>query len=100
MSERADPVGLLPRSGVGRAALLAVLWTVVGVIFALPNIGGPGSAVLALGLLADAVVGVGAASRRSSSPPIGGCPSPIASSPAASPRTSRSASRSPSSTST
>jgi two-component system, LytTR family, sensor kinase len=49
MSERADPVGLLPRSGVGRAALLAVLWTVVGVIFALPNIGGSGSMLLALG---------------------------------------------------
>ena len=45
MTERADPVGLLPRSGVGRAALLAVLWTVVGVIFALPNIGGPGGTV-------------------------------------------------------
>jgi two-component system, LytTR family, sensor kinase len=49
MSERADPVGLLPRSGVGRAALLAVLWTVVGVIFALPNIGSSGSALLAIG---------------------------------------------------
>ena len=71
MTERADPVGLLPRSGVGRAALLAVLWTVVGVIFALPNIGSPGGAVLALvfsltqwwawGLVAPLVV---AADRR------------------------------------
>src|SRR6185503_12361632 len=43
MTERAEPAGLLPRSGVGRAALFACLWTVVGVIFALPNIGGSGS---------------------------------------------------------
>ena len=50
MSERADPVGLLPRSGVGRAALLAVLWTVIGVIFALPNIGTAGSAPARAGL--------------------------------------------------
>ena len=49
MIERADPVGLLPRSGVGRAALLVVLWTAIGVIFALPNIGNAGSALLALG---------------------------------------------------
>ena len=49
MSERADPVGLLPRSGVGRAALLAALWTVVGVSFALPNIGNAGSPLPALG---------------------------------------------------
>ena len=48
MSERTDPAGLLPRSGVGRAALMAGLWTLVGVIFALPNIGGSGSALLAL----------------------------------------------------
>ena len=48
MSERADPVGLLPRSGLGRAALLAALWTVVGVIFALPNIGNSGSTLLEL----------------------------------------------------
>lgn len=49
MNERADPTGLLPRSGVGRAALLAVLWTVVGVIFALPNVGNSGSVLPALG---------------------------------------------------
>jgi two-component system, LytTR family, sensor kinase len=49
MSERADPVGLLPRSGVGRAALLALLWTAVGVLFALPNMGSAGSGLLALG---------------------------------------------------
>ena len=49
MSERADPAGLLPRSGLGRTALLAVFWTVIGVIFALPNIGSNGSALLALG---------------------------------------------------
>jgi two-component system, LytTR family, sensor kinase len=49
MTERADPVGLLPRSGVGRAALLAAVWTAVGVIFALPNVGTAGSTVLALG---------------------------------------------------
>jgi signal transduction histidine kinase len=71
MSERAEPVGLLPRSGVGRAALLAALWTVVGVIFALPNMGTAGSAPGALlssltqwwawGLIAPLVV---AADRR------------------------------------
>ncbi len=49
MSERADPAGLLPRSGVGRAALLAGLWTLVGVIFALPNVGGSGGSLPALG---------------------------------------------------
>jgi len=49
MSERAEPAGLLPRSGIGRAALFAGLWTVVGVVFALPNIGGSGSRILALG---------------------------------------------------
>ena len=49
MTERADPVGLLPRSGLGRTALLAVFWTVIGVIFALPNIGSNGSALIALG---------------------------------------------------
>ncbi|MEO5822821.1 MAG: histidine kinase [Vicinamibacteraceae bacterium] len=49
MSERADPAGRLLRSGVGRAALLAILWTVVGVIFALPNMGSSGSVLLALG---------------------------------------------------
>jgi len=48
MIERADPGGLLPRSGVGRAALMAGLWTLVGVIFALPNMGGSGSALLAI----------------------------------------------------
>ncbi len=72
MSERADPVGLLPRSGLGRTALLAVFWTVIGVIFALPNIGSDGSALLATRLLAHAVVGVGAdraARRRRRSPP-------------------------------
>jgi two-component system, LytTR family, sensor kinase len=48
MSDRADPAGLLPRSGVGRAALFVVLWTVIAVIFALPNIGSSGSALLAI----------------------------------------------------
>jgi signal transduction histidine kinase len=43
MTERTEPAGLLPRSGVGRAALLAALWTVVALIFAIPNIGGAGS---------------------------------------------------------
>lgn len=39
--ERTAPVGgLLPRSGVGRGVLLAVFWTIVGVIFALPNLRG------------------------------------------------------------
>ena len=66
MSERADPVGLLPRSGVGRTALLAVFWTVIGVIFALPNIGSRRQRPARAGLLAHAVVGVGAdrAARR------------------------------------
>jgi two-component system LytT family sensor kinase len=50
MTERVDPSGLRPRSGIGRAALLAVLWTVVGVIFALPSIGGSGSTLTALGV--------------------------------------------------
>jgi two-component system LytT family sensor kinase len=49
MSERADAAGLLPRSGIGRTALLALLWTVIGVIFALPNIGNAGSPLPALG---------------------------------------------------
>jgi two-component system, LytTR family, sensor kinase len=49
MSDRVDPAGLLPRSGVGRAALLAVLWTLVGVVFALPNAGGSGIPLPALG---------------------------------------------------
>ena len=49
MSERADPVGLLPRNGLGRTALLAFFWTVIGVIFALPKIGSSGSALIALG---------------------------------------------------
>jgi len=40
ISERTAPAGLLPRSGAGRGVLLAVFWTVVGVIFALPNIRG------------------------------------------------------------
>lgn len=48
MTERADTAGLLPRSGVGRAALFVVLWTVIAVIFALPNIGSTGSPVLAI----------------------------------------------------
>jgi two-component system, LytTR family, sensor kinase len=39
-SERTAPGGLLPHSSVGRGVLLAVFWTVVGVIFALPNIRG------------------------------------------------------------
>ena len=33
--EHVAPVGLLPRSGVGRGVLLAMFWTAVGVIFAL-----------------------------------------------------------------
>ena len=48
MSERPDSAGRWPRSGVARAALLAALWTVVAVVFALPNIGGSGSALLAI----------------------------------------------------
>jgi two-component system LytT family sensor kinase len=37
-SERTPPAGLLPRSGVGRGVLVAVLWTIVGLIFAAPNL--------------------------------------------------------------
>ena len=49
MSERSDPAGLLPRSGIGRTALLAVFWTVIGVIFALPTIRSADGALVALG---------------------------------------------------
>ena len=48
MNERPDSAGLLPRSGVGRAAVLTVLWTILAAVFALPNIGSTGSAVLAM----------------------------------------------------
>ena len=40
MSDRNAPAGFLPRSRVGRGVLLAVLWTVIGALFALPNLGG------------------------------------------------------------
>ncbi len=49
MTERSEPAGLLPRSGIGRGALLAIFWTVIGVIFALPNIGGAESPLRVLG---------------------------------------------------
>jgi two-component system LytT family sensor kinase len=39
-SERTAPAGVLPRSGVGRGVLVAVFWTTVAVIFALPNLRG------------------------------------------------------------
>ena len=38
MTERPPSTGLLPRSGVGRGVLVMVLWTVVGLIFAAPNL--------------------------------------------------------------
>ena len=45
MSDRATsrsiaPAGLLPASGVGRALLFAGVWTIVGLIYALPNLSG------------------------------------------------------------
>jgi two-component system LytT family sensor kinase len=38
--ERGAPTGFLPRSGVGRALLFGAVWTIVGLIFALPNVSG------------------------------------------------------------
>jgi two-component system LytT family sensor kinase len=38
MSESSASAGLLPRSGVGRGLLFAVLWSIIGLIFALPNV--------------------------------------------------------------
>jgi two-component system, LytTR family, sensor kinase len=70
MSERAPSPGLLPQSGVGRGVLLAVFWTIVGVIFALPNLRSGNAATMlaasltqwwAWGLVAPLVV---AADRR------------------------------------
>jgi signal transduction histidine kinase len=40
MSRSIAPAGLLPASGVGRALLFAVVWTIVGLIYALPNLSG------------------------------------------------------------
>ena len=38
MTERPPSAGLLPRSGIGRGVLIAALWTIVGLIFASPNL--------------------------------------------------------------
>ena len=40
MTERPASAGLLPRSGIGRGVLFAVLWTVVALIFAAPSLRG------------------------------------------------------------
>jgi len=40
MSRSIAPAGLLPASGVGRALLFAGVWTIVGLIYALPNLSG------------------------------------------------------------
>jgi signal transduction histidine kinase len=40
MTERPASAGLLPRSGIGRGVLFTVLWTIVALIFAAPNLRG------------------------------------------------------------